>query len=161
MWTTYHGIFSPKSIIVMHIPDGKDFDWWTKDKPRQVTSRIVVGLSSIVFFFLLDGNVEDYQSQMMFEHPSPSTFISARILFFRRNWTFPKIHVVSIEWLNSAAVVVFDWYCPEIIMIFFWNQIKFLQEIFFWPTYSILITSETKIMHHAKLQINCLYKKTK
>ena len=73
--------------VVWHIPDGKDFDWQTKDKPRQVKSRIVVGLSSIVYFFLLDGNVEDYQSQMMFEYPSPSTFIGTTIQIFRRNET--------------------------------------------------------------------------
>ena len=30
----------------------------TKDMPRHVTSRIVVGLRNIVYFFLLDGNVE-------------------------------------------------------------------------------------------------------
>ena len=64
--------------VVGHIPDGKAFDWQSEDKPRQVTSRIVVGLSSIVYFFLLDGNVEDYQSRMMFKYPSPSTFIGDR-----------------------------------------------------------------------------------
>ena len=31
----------------------------TKDMPRHVTSRIVVGLRNIVYFFLLDGNVDD------------------------------------------------------------------------------------------------------
>ena len=61
--------------LVQHIPDGKDIDWQTKDKPRQVTSRIVMVLSSIVYFFLLDGNVEGYQSHVMYEQDFPSTFI--------------------------------------------------------------------------------------
>ena len=46
---------------------GNEVVWQTKDMPRHVTSRMVVGLSSIVYFFLLDGNGNDYQSQMMFE----------------------------------------------------------------------------------------------
>ena len=41
---------------------GNEVVWQTKDMPRHVTSRIVVGLSNIVYFFLLDVNVEDYQS---------------------------------------------------------------------------------------------------
>jgi hypothetical protein len=73
---TFFGTFVPLLIKVLasfkesiaadwlriNLPDsdGKDFDWQTKDKPRQVTSRIVVGLSSIVYFFLLVANVEGY-----------------------------------------------------------------------------------------------------
>ena len=98
---------------------GNEVVWQTKDMPRHVTSRIVVGLSNIVYFFVLDGNVEDYQSQMMFEYPPPSTFIGtritvvlhARIQIFRRNWPWKlelpcrKTYLVDLKEGQIAAMV--------------------------------------------------------
>ena len=82
---------------------GNEVVWQTKDMPRHVTSRIVVGLRNIVYFFLLDGNVEDYQSQMMSGYPTPSTFIGTRITVHLHarsgevglgSWNFPDLSIV-------------------------------------------------------------------